>query len=64
MAKHKDINRASALLEGTQGWHVINTKTQHAKRRNKRNCIYYKNEYCLKLRCICMGSTDCSSYGN
>ncbi len=64
MAKHKDIDRASALLDGTQGWHIIDTKTQHNKRRNKRSCLYYKNGHCMKLKCTCMGSSECSAYHN
>lgn len=64
MAQHKDIDKASALLEGTQGWHIINTKTQTSKRRNKRICLYYKDGRCIKLSCTYMGSSECSAYRN
>lgn len=65
MAHHKDINRASALLEGTQGWSIKNAKTQQTKnKRNKRSCVYYQKEHCSKLDCVCMGSSDCASYHN
>lgn len=65
MARHKDIDRASALLEGSQGWHIINPKkTTTGTRRDKRSCLYYnsKNKKCSYLRGYCMGSSDCSVY--
>lgn len=61
MARHKDIDRASALLEGTQGWSITGYQ-RSGKRRNKRSYIYHQKGYCKKLKCECMGSSDCSSY--
>jgi len=62
MAKHKDINRASALLEGTQGWHMINASYSTGKRKNKRGCMYYNKNYCTYLKCVCHGAGNCMSY--
>ena len=64
MAHHKDIDRASARLEGAQGWHIINTTRPHTtNKKDKRSCIYYnKNKTCSYLKCYCMGSSDCSAY--
>lgn len=76
MTRYNDISNAHAQLEG-EGWHiehhkesivVLNskkTKKKHiATKRDKRRCIYYnkKNKHCYKLKCICMGSSDCISY--
>lgn len=78
MARHNDISRAHALLEG-EGWHIENhpesivksSKRKKAKKksitkhkRDKRSCIHYNksNKTCYKLKCICAGSSDCSSY--
>lgn len=34
--RHKDIDRASALLDGTQGWHITGRK-RTGNRKNKRH---------------------------
>lgn len=78
MARHNDIDRASALLEGVQGWSIksfsrsggtkfnpqkANNSTTR-KRKDKRRCSNYNkhNGKCYKLKCTCMGSSDCASY--
>lgn len=36
-AHHKDIDKAASLLDGIQGWHIIDTKTgRRGKRKDKR----------------------------
>ena len=66
MARHKDIDRAHALLED-EGWHIID-KTVHAdkskKRRDKRKCKYYLcvSDTCALTRYACKGSSRCKQY--
>lgn len=78
MARHNDISRAHALLEG-EGWHLeyhpesvikshkpksVKKKAIVKHKKDKRSCIHYNrsNKSCYKLKCTCMGSSDCSSY--
>lgn len=76
MARHKDIDRAHADFEG-HGFHIeyhreavvtsSSRKPQKkhiATKRDKRRCIHYNknNKNCYKLKCACMGSSDCASY--
>lgn len=68
MAKHNDINRASSLLEGSQGWIIenhpeaIRNPHQKAKRRSRKKCIHYcAGGLCDHAIAECMG-VDCGSY--
>lgn len=67
MKKHKDIDRASALLEGTQGWiikHIPNSSTNSnykKTRRSRKKCVNYSSGFCKYANAICMG-VDCGSY--
>ena len=66
MARHKDISRAHALLEG-EGWHIEDKTVQyntHSKRRNKRKCRYYLcvSDTCALTRYNCKGSSKCKQY--
>ena len=76
MARHRDISWAAAKLEG-EGWHieyhreaVVTSSSRKPKKkhiptkRDKRRCIHYnkRNKSCYKLKCACMGSSDCASY--
>lgn len=76
MARHRDISNAHSRLEG-EGWHIeyhreaIATsssrkykKKKITTKRDKRRCIHYNKDSgrCGKLKCFCMGSTDCLSY--
>lgn len=63
MAHHKDISRAHALLEG-EGWHITSGSQRKTNKKDKRSCIYYnKNtKLCRKLKVLCMGTSDCTSY--
>ena len=66
MARHKDINRVHALLEG-EGWH-IEDKTVHLNkyngRRDKRKCRYYLavSGTCAITKYTCKGSSRCKQY--
>ncbi len=67
MAKHKDIDKASALLEGVQGWHIENIPYQRkTDRPDKRRCIFYdkSNKTCTYNKKIskCTGSSNCIAY--
>lgn len=67
MAKHKDIDRASALLEGVQGWHIENAPYQRkTDRPDKRRCIFYDkiSKTCTYNKKIskCNGSSNCITY--
>lgn len=66
MARHRDISKAHARLEG-EGWHieyhqeaVINPNKKH-KRRSKNKCHYYSNGICNYAHTSCAG-VDCGSY--
>lgn len=78
MARHRDISKAHAKFEG-EGWHieyhreaVVTSssrkpkKNNKPKRKNRRNCIHFNkiDKSCYKLKCACMGSSDCASYRN
>lgn len=49
MAKHRDINRASSLLEGTQGWitehhpEAITNPNKKRTRCTKKKCSYHND---------------------
>lgn len=66
MARHKDISRAHALLEG-EDWH-IEDKTikldKHNGRRDKRKCRYYLcvSDTCALTKYNCKGSGRCKQY--
>lgn len=64
MARRKDIDRASALLEGTQGWHIeyhgeADYKT--SKRRSHQKCFYFNHDICNHAHTPCMG-VNCGAY--
>lgn len=66
--KHKDLNRAHALLEG-EGWHIENVgRQQHTtERKDKRRCVHYNKQFktCEIMSCkypVCIGSSQCPTY--
>lgn len=64
--RHKDIDRASALLEGVQGWHITGRK-RTGKRKDKIRCRHYvKGVNGCKLNHNrignCVGVSSCVSY--
>ena len=67
MARHKDLNRASSLLEGSQGWIIehhpeaIINPNKKRTRRSKKKCINHKDGFCNCAHAICTG-VDCGSY--
>lgn len=67
MAKHRDLKRASALLEGSQGWIIerhpeaITNPNKKKTRRSKKKCSYHKNGFCNYANTSCMG-VACGSY--
>ena len=67
MAKHKDIDKTSALLSGIS-WHidVSHQNKRKTNRRDKRRCKYYdKNTkmcYHDKRYTICVSSSECGCY--
>lgn len=67
MAQHKDIDRASALLEGVQGWHIeyhpesISNNDKKCKRRSRGKCMYYCKGTCNYAHAACMG-VSCGAY--
>lgn len=67
MARHRDLNKAHALLEGAQGWIIenhpeaITNPNKKCTRRSKKKCIYHKNGFCNYAHASCMG-VDCGSY--
>lgn len=67
MARHKDLNRASSLLEGSQGWIIenhpeaITDPNKKKTRRTKKKCVYYNNGFCNHAHALCMG-VSCGSY--
>lgn len=67
MAHHKDINWASSLLEGTQGWIIeyypeaVTNPNKKRTRRSKKKCIYYSDGFCNYAHTLCMG-ISCGSY--
>ena len=67
MARHRDINRASSLLEGAQGWIIENhpeavtDPNKKQTRRSKKKCAYHHTGFCNYARTSCMG-VDCGSY--
>lgn len=67
MAQHRDLNRASSLLEGSKGWIIENhpeavTDPNRKKtRRSKNKCANHKDGFCNYAHTPCMG-VDCGSY--
>lgn len=61
--KHKDINKAHALLEG-EGWYIIEpNQLYNGKRRHYTRCKYYRHDIKgCKLKGICNGSGKCTDY--
>lgn len=74
MARHNDINRAAALLDGVQGWSIktyTKAKTKQKSgiahkplRKNRRRCLYFNKltERCGKSKTLCVGSSKCTMY--
>ena len=67
MARHRDLNRASSLLEGSQGWIIenhseaITDPNKKKTRRTKKKCVYHNDGLCTYAHATCMG-VDCGSY--
>ena len=67
MARHNDISRAHALLEG-EGWHIerrSQKRTSKPTGKDRRRCINYNKEgkTCKKLHnSPCVGVRKCSTY--
>ena len=67
MARHRVINRASSLLEGTQGWTIeyhpeaITEPNKKQTRRSRKKCINHQEGFCNYAHTSCMG-IDCGSY--
>lgn len=67
MAKHKDIDKASALLSGTS-WYIESSHQNKRKtnRPDKRRCKYYDKDkkmcYHDKRYTICVSSSECGCY--
>lgn len=67
MARHRDLNRASSLLEGSQGWIIENhpeavtDPNKKKTRRSKKKCKNHKDGFCTYAHAPCMG-VDCGSY--
>lgn len=67
MARHNDISRAHALLEG-EGWHIESYSQKHTNKptgKDRRKCKYYdkKNKNCEKLNYSpCVGVCKCPIY--
>lgn len=67
MARHNDISRAHALLEG-EGWHIegrSQKRTSKPTGKDKRRCKYYNKEdkSCKKLdKYPCVGVRKCPTY--
>lgn len=63
MAKHKDINKTHALLQG-KGWHIIQSNNKPTKRRSKRKCAHYieRIKDCRLKIGGCCGAGKCKVY--
>ena len=64
MARHDDIGRAHAIMDGTQ-WHIQGGNDRKTgKRRAKSKCIYYirKINGCRKKDGGCQGAGSCAMY--
>lgn len=67
MARHKDIDRVSSLLEGSQGWIIenhpesITNPNIKRTRRSRNKCNFYNNGLCNHAHALCMG-VSCGSY--
>ena len=67
MARHRDLNRASSLLEGSHGWIIENhpeavtDPNKKKTRRSKKKCKNHKDGFCTYAHAPCMG-VDCGSY--
>lgn len=61
MARHNDISKAHALLEG-EGWHITKGTSQ-TRRRAKSRCLYYmRGNGCIRKSGGCQGAGNCSMY--
>lgn len=67
MARHKDLKRAHAVMDGTQ-WHIENEPKSDQKkkrrRRDKRSCVHYMPPIgkCRMTGYLCHGSNTCLMY--
>ena len=66
MARHRDMSKAHARLEG-EGWHIeyhketLINSNEKQKRRSRKKCHYYSNGTCTYAHTSCAG-VDCGSY--
>lgn len=67
MSRHKDLNKARSLLDGSQGGIIehhpeaITDPNKKYTRRNRKKYIYQNDEFCTYDRTPCMG-VSCGSY--
>lgn len=67
MARHNDISRAHALLEG-EGWHIegrLQKSTSNSTGKDRRHCKFYdkNSKTCEKLNYSpCVGVRKCPTY--
>ena len=67
MARHRDLNRASSLLEGPQGWIIenhpeaITNPNKKSTRRTKKKCSYHNDGIYNYAHASCIG-VSCGSY--
>ena len=67
MARHRDLNKASALLEGVQGWIIENhpetiiNSNKKRTRRSKKKCAYHNDGFCKYAHALCM-VVSCGAY--
>ena len=63
MARHHDIDRAAAKLEGVQGWSIKQVTRISTKRKDKRGCVHYvKSAGSCDLGVSCLGAGSCPKY--
>lgn len=66
MARHRDISKTHARLEG-EGWHLeyhhetVTNPNKKRTRRSKNKCIYYNSGMCNHAHASCMG-VSCGAY--
>lgn len=63
MARHRDISKAHARLEG-EGWHIEYHREADyrlTKRRSRQKYLYFNHGICNYAHTPCMG-VDCGSY--
>ena len=67
MARHRDLNISSSLLECSQGLIIenhsedITDPNKKKTRRTKKKCVYHNDGFCTYAHATCMG-VDCGSY--